>query len=141
MTTLFISHSSRDNAWAEAVRALLEGHGFEAPFLDTHPEHGIPLAVAYELKHELARTTRYGTSGEAYRCHTGSGQEQADFLASCLRIPATGSIDVQIGFSYQAARNRPSMICCGVLLTSRQESQSNVRIGQHCPVPLRTREE
>jgi TIR domain len=30
MTTLFISHSSQDQAWAEAIREALEGRGYRA---------------------------------------------------------------------------------------------------------------
>jgi len=48
MTTFFISHSSRADAWAEAVRAFLERQRFEAPFLDSHPEHSIPPGAAWE---------------------------------------------------------------------------------------------
>lgn len=40
MATIFISHSSRDNAWARRLAAWLKDQGHE-PFLDVDPEDGI----------------------------------------------------------------------------------------------------
>ena len=37
MTTLFISHSSKDKAWANEVRDWLHAEHYEAVFLDSHP--------------------------------------------------------------------------------------------------------
>jgi hypothetical protein len=36
MTTLFISHSSKDEAWAERVHAALSSGGYPCLFLDPH---------------------------------------------------------------------------------------------------------
>jgi energy-coupling factor transporter ATP-binding protein EcfA2 len=52
-TAVFISHSSHDNAIAGELRARLEAQGFPAPFLDYHPENGIPAGRNWE--HELYR--------------------------------------------------------------------------------------
>jgi hypothetical protein len=50
---VFISHSSHDNAIAGELRARLEAQGFPAPFLDYHPENGIPAGHNWE--HEIYR--------------------------------------------------------------------------------------
>ena len=47
MTTLFISHSSKDKRWAEEVRAALGEEGYES-FLDSHPDDGIPVGAKWE---------------------------------------------------------------------------------------------
>jgi WD40 repeat protein len=52
-TAVFISHSSQDNAIAGEVRARLEAQGFPAPFLDYHPETGIP--AGHDWEHEIYR--------------------------------------------------------------------------------------
>ena len=41
MTTLFISHSSKDKGWAERMHAALAGGGYQCLFLDSHPDDGI----------------------------------------------------------------------------------------------------
>ena len=41
-TSVFISYSTRDRAIAKEVKRRLETRGFPAPFLDYHPEDGIP---------------------------------------------------------------------------------------------------
>src|SRR5262245_55169421 len=41
-SVIFISHSSRDNVAAEALRAQLDGRGHRAVFLDFDPTVGIP---------------------------------------------------------------------------------------------------
>jgi hypothetical protein len=48
VSTLFISFSSADRALAVAVKARLEQLGYEAPFLDFHPEDGIPAGRLWE---------------------------------------------------------------------------------------------
>jgi hypothetical protein len=48
MTTLFISHSSKQRAWSEEIRDALKGRGYESLFLDSHPEDGIPAGVDWE---------------------------------------------------------------------------------------------
>jgi WD40 repeat protein len=45
---IFVSHSSHDNAAAADVRAWLVERGFPAPFLDYHPETGIPAGHNWE---------------------------------------------------------------------------------------------
>jgi hypothetical protein len=48
MTTLFISHSSKQKAWAEEIWDALSSHGYQSLFLDSHPEDGIPAGVEWE---------------------------------------------------------------------------------------------
>jgi hypothetical protein len=48
MTTLFISHSSKDKARAEALYEALRGHGYHSLFLDSHPDDGIPAGAKWE---------------------------------------------------------------------------------------------
>jgi hypothetical protein len=48
VTTLFISHSSTDKAWAESVRQALRNHGYQSMFLDSHPDDGIPAGAKWE---------------------------------------------------------------------------------------------
>jgi WD40 repeat protein len=50
---VFISHSTDDNAIADEVRARLEAQGFPAPFLDYHPETGIP--AGHDWEHDIYR--------------------------------------------------------------------------------------
>ncbi len=47
MTTLFISHSSKDKAWAEAIDAGLQRNSYQT-FLDSHPDHGIHPGAQWE---------------------------------------------------------------------------------------------
>ena len=42
MTEIFISHSSKDNAWAERISTWLKEQGYEGIFLDFDPQKGIP---------------------------------------------------------------------------------------------------
>jgi WD40 repeat protein len=51
VASFFISHSSRDGAASERVRARLKGEGYESVFLDFDPEDGIPAGRDWE--HEL----------------------------------------------------------------------------------------
>jgi energy-coupling factor transporter ATP-binding protein EcfA2 len=48
MTTLFISHSSKDKARAEEIREALRGQGYQSLFLDSHPDDGIPAGAKWE---------------------------------------------------------------------------------------------
>ena len=52
MTTLFISHSSKDNDWATELQQFLEanepGRGYQALFLDIDPEGGLHPGVKWE---------------------------------------------------------------------------------------------
>ena len=48
MSTLFISHSSRDGAAALALQAELEKQGHRSVFLDLDPEKGIQAGVSWE---------------------------------------------------------------------------------------------
>lgn len=48
MTKIFISHSSKDQAWAGEVREALRGRGYQSLFLDFHPEDGIPAGAKWE---------------------------------------------------------------------------------------------
>lgn len=48
MTTIFISHSSKDKAWAEEVREALRGRGYQSLFLDSHPDDGIHAGAKWE---------------------------------------------------------------------------------------------
>ena len=55
MSTIFISHSSEDNAWAERIRDWLQGseekqhpeHRYQSLFLDFDPEQGIPVGRSW----------------------------------------------------------------------------------------------
>ncbi len=47
-TSVFISYSTRDRAIAKEVKRRLETRGFPAPFLDYHPEDGIPAGSNWE---------------------------------------------------------------------------------------------
>jgi formylglycine-generating enzyme required for sulfatase activity len=46
-STLFISHSSKDKAWAEGMRDRLRGEGY-GTFLDSHPDDGIHPGANWE---------------------------------------------------------------------------------------------
>ena len=48
MSTLFISHSSKDGAAAWDVQARLEEQGHRSLFLDFDPEKGIPAGTSWE---------------------------------------------------------------------------------------------
>jgi WD40 repeat protein len=48
VASLFISHSSRDNALAATLRDRLEASGYAALFLDFDPERGIPVGRDWE---------------------------------------------------------------------------------------------
>jgi WD40 repeat protein len=50
VSTLFISYSSRDRDRAVAVKQRLEAWGYQAPFLDYHPEDGIPPGTCWEVE-------------------------------------------------------------------------------------------
>jgi hypothetical protein len=55
MSTLFISHSSRDQAAAEELGRRLAAQGHRSVFLDFHPEQGIPPGRDWESE-ALSRT-------------------------------------------------------------------------------------
>ncbi|MDZ7751467.1 MAG: SUMF1/EgtB/PvdO family nonheme iron enzyme [Gammaproteobacteria bacterium] len=48
MTTLFISHSSKDKAWAQRVHQALSDAGYQCLFLDSHPDDGIHAGADWE---------------------------------------------------------------------------------------------
>lgn len=48
MTTLFISHSSKDKAWAERAHQALTAGGYQCLFLDSHPDDGIHAGADWE---------------------------------------------------------------------------------------------
>jgi formylglycine-generating enzyme required for sulfatase activity len=48
VTTLFISHSSKDKAWAERTHAALAAGGYQCLFLDSHPDDGIHAGADWE---------------------------------------------------------------------------------------------
>ena len=48
MSSIFLSHSSRDNAIAQQVKARLEQWGHRSVFLDFDPERGIPAGRDWE---------------------------------------------------------------------------------------------
>ena len=48
MSKIFLSHSSKDKANAEQVKARLEQWGHRSVFLDFDPEHGIPAGRDWE---------------------------------------------------------------------------------------------
>src|SRR5512132_927027 len=48
MTTLFISHSSKDKAWASEVHETLRSQGYDKLFLDSHPDDGIHAGAKWE---------------------------------------------------------------------------------------------
>lgn len=56
MSVIFISHSSRDNAIAEALKTWLEANGYTSLFLDFDPSEGIPAGKDWEK--ELYRKLR-----------------------------------------------------------------------------------
>jgi WD40 repeat protein len=47
-TSIFISYSTRDRPIANEVKSRLERRGFPAPFIDYHPEDGIPAGQNWE---------------------------------------------------------------------------------------------
>jgi ribosomal protein S7/energy-coupling factor transporter ATP-binding protein EcfA2 len=49
MTTLFISHSSKDVSWSKAVHDALKGKGYQL-FLDVHAEDGIHVGANWEQR-------------------------------------------------------------------------------------------
>jgi len=57
MSAIFISHSSKDNAWAERIATWLREQGYEGIFLDFDPKDGIPTGRDWEkeLFHQLRR--------------------------------------------------------------------------------------
>ena len=57
MSAIFISHSSKDNAWAERITTWLKEQGYEGIFLDFDPQVGIPAGRDWkqELYHQLRR--------------------------------------------------------------------------------------
>jgi len=48
MTTLFISHSSKDKAWAERMHQALAAGGYQCLFLDSHLDDGIHAGAEWE---------------------------------------------------------------------------------------------
>jgi len=48
MTTLFISHSSKDKTWAERTHQALSDGGYQCLFLDSHPDDGIHAGADWE---------------------------------------------------------------------------------------------
>lgn len=56
MSTIFISHSSRDNSVAEAIVERQQQQGYQSVFLAFDPELGIPAGRSWE--HELYRQLR-----------------------------------------------------------------------------------
>lgn len=58
MARVFISHSSRDNAAADRLKAWLGDQGFETPFLDFDKHAGIPVGANWEqtLYREIERS-------------------------------------------------------------------------------------
>jgi len=48
MATLFVSHSSRDAAWATRLHEALQAAGYECLFLDFHPDDGIHAGADWE---------------------------------------------------------------------------------------------
>jgi len=56
VSTIFISHSSKDNSVAEAIVERLQQQGYQSVFLDFDPELGIPAGRSWE--HELYRQLR-----------------------------------------------------------------------------------
>jgi WD40 repeat protein len=57
MRAIFISHSSRDAAWAERLASWLREQGHQSLFLDFDPQSGIPAGRDWdrELHHQLRR--------------------------------------------------------------------------------------
>lgn len=57
MSAIFISHSSKDNAWAARIATWLREQGYEGIFLDFDPKDGIPTGRDWEkeLYHQLRR--------------------------------------------------------------------------------------
>src|SRR5262245_4681601 len=56
MSSIFISHSSKDNATAAQLNAWLAGHGQRSVFLDFDPDNRIPAGRDWEK--ELYRNIR-----------------------------------------------------------------------------------
>ena len=48
MSSIFISHSSKDNQFAEVLKKQLEERGHHSIFLDFDPEKGIPAGTNWE---------------------------------------------------------------------------------------------
>jgi hypothetical protein len=58
MTSIFISHSSKDNTLVREIYERLRARGYETLFLDFDPEVGLPAGTKWELelRRELARS-------------------------------------------------------------------------------------
>ena len=65
MATLFISHSTKDKAWALDLHTRLKSRGYQSLFLDSHPTDGIPVGADWER--ELWRKLRQ-SSGIVVLC-------------------------------------------------------------------------
>ena len=85
MSTIFISHSSEDNAWAERIRDWLQGSAnkqqpdfrYQSLFLDFDPEQGIPVGRSWrETLYEKLQLCR----AVIVICSAAYGQSQC-FLA------------------------------------------------------------
>ena len=50
MSAIFISHSSRDNTWAERIRNCMEKHGYKGFFLDFDDRQGIEAGTEWRGK-------------------------------------------------------------------------------------------
>ena len=48
MSSIFISHSSKDNDWAASFKTKLAEAGHRSIFLDFDPEDGIPAGRSWE---------------------------------------------------------------------------------------------
>ncbi|MDZ3835920.1 MAG: toll/interleukin-1 receptor domain-containing protein [Rhodospirillales bacterium] len=81
MTTLFISHSSKDKAWAERTHQALTAGGYHCLFLDSHPDDGIHAGADWEQTlYQRLRQSR----GVVVLC-------SANWLASPCECPAAAS--------------------------------------------------
>ena len=96
MTTLFISHSSKDKAWAERTHAALSDGGYQC-FLDSHSYDGIHAGADWEQTlYQRLRQSR----GVIVLC-------SANWLASPWCVAAACD-----GYAYDRAGLIGFRVCC-----------------------------
>jgi hypothetical protein len=81
LANLFLSHSSHDQAAAEALHEWLKSKGFHALFLDCHPDDGISAGSLWER--ELYRNLK-ASDAVIVLCSESSMKSRWCFVEICL---------------------------------------------------------
>ena len=81
MANLFLSHSSHDQSAAEALHEWLKSEGFQALFLDCHPDDGISAGSLWER--ELYRNLK-ASDAVIVLCSEASMKSRWCFVEICL---------------------------------------------------------